>query len=411
MESCGERPEAGIPRKTAGGACLEEVRFDSMESSMLRMGSLCGMDVAEVRSVVGSDTLTKRFLFLPPDEEIVGLTGAWADALPLRVPVSRVAPLSSSQIGYMARLQVTDRIVGIDDGKYVVDSVLRSRLASSENGPRESSIVEVGSGSALSMEKLLLLKPELVMSFATGGGNDDYERINSMGLPLMLTSEWQEDSPLAKAEWIKLYGKLFCGTDSLVACSVSADTIFGQSKRAYGFLSGFVRDSLVGDGKRPRVLAGMAYGGVWYAPGGKSYTAKLIHDAGGRYLWESDTSREMKLSLETVLALSDSADVWINPGMFHAPDEILAAEPRVKGIRAFREGLVFQNDGRMGPMGGNDFFEGAVARPAELLYNLASCLFPPSKYPSMLPERVLGAKKHQIFLDDSFKWYRNIYNY
>ena len=118
----------------------------------------------------------------------------------------------------------------------------------------------------------------------------------------------------------------------------------------------------------------MNYGGVWYAPGGNSFTAHLIRDAGGCYLWASDTSRELTFTLEEIMLVADSADVWVNPGAFSSAEDILAAEPRVRHIRAFREKRVCQNDGRRGPGGGNDFYESAVAYPAELLQSLRTCI-------------------------------------
>ena len=344
-------------------------------SRNLKLGKLCGEGVAEIRSIVGHDTLVKRF-WLQKD---------------LHAPLKRVVPLSSAQVGYMLRLGLRDRIVGVGEGKYLVDSTLYAQVAAGQ-------VAEVGNGLELSLEKLVALKPELVMSFATGGGLDDYERINSLGLPLMLTSEWQEESPLAKAEWIKLFGALF-GVESL------ADSIFEQSKIAYNAardpspsarndtLSSFV--SRLSSKSCPRVLAGMSYGGVWYAPGGNSFTAHLIKDAGGCYLWASDTSRELKFTLEEIMMVADSADVWVNPGMFSTPQELLAAEPRIKHIRAFREKRVCQNDGRKGPGGGNDFFESAVVYPAEMLTNLSFCI----------QNATNGADSTR----KEFEWYHNIF--
>ena len=139
----------------------------------------------------------------------------------------------------------------------------------------------------------------------------------------------------------------------------------------------------------------MSYGGVWHAPGGNSLTATLIRDAGGCYLWASDTSRELRFTLEEIIAIADSADLWVNPGMFSTPEELLMAEPRIKYIRAFWEKRVYQNDGRKGPGGGNDFFESAVAYPAELLQNLRSCI----------QDATNGADSVQ----KEFDWYHNIF--
>ena len=366
-------------KKTADCGELPALEY----SKNLKVGTLCGEKVAEIRSVVGRDTLVKRFTF--------------------REAPQRVAALSSAQIGYMLRLGLESRIVGVGEGKYIADSALYARIAAGE-------VAEVGSGSTISLEKLVALQPDLVMSFATGGGHDDYERIEALKLPLMLTSEWQEDSPLAKAEWIKLYGMMF-GVEAL------ADSIFKEEVSLYesaldpsatdlrssaqddttpnsqNTLSSLV--SRLSSKKCPRVLVGMSYGGVWYAPGGNSFTARLIKDAGGCYLWASDTSRGLQLTLEEIMKEADSADVWVNPGMFATPDELLAAEPRIKYIKAFKEKRVCQNDGRKGPGGGNDFYESAVAYPAEMLQNLKGCI----------QKSTNGADSGRT----GFDWYHNIF--
>ena len=342
-------------------------------SENLKIGKLCGEDYAEIRSIVGRDTLIKRFK--------------------LGEPLKRVVALSSAQVGYMLRLGLRDRIVAVGEGKYLVDSVLYARVAAGE-------VAEVGNGPTLSLEKLMAAKPDLVFDFATGGGMDDYERIGAIGLSLMLTSEWQERTPLAKAEWIKLFGRLF-GVESL------ADSVFEQSKSLYlqatnGGVAGVSparggsEQQRASEGEAcPRVLVGMSYGGVWHAPGGNSFTARLIKDAGGCYLWAADTNQELQFSLEEILQVADSADVWVNPGMFATPEDLIAAEPRVKFIRAFKEKRVYQNDGIKGAGGGNDFFESAVAYPAETLTNLRSCI----------QNSTNGADSSQ----KGFDWYHNIF--
>lgn len=381
MACCGGDGRDRIENRENGSStCTDSVAWDSMQySRMFRLGSRCGEKVAEIRAILGEDSLVRRVV--------------------VKEPFRRVVVLSSAQIGFMARLGVTDRIVGVGEGKYIVDSTLLARVAAGE-------VAEVGNGPSISLEKVVALKPDLVMTFATGGSYDDYERLKPLGIPLFVTSEWQESDPLAKLEWIKLFGMMF-GVDSL------ATAIYEQSKSEYlssnkGGVAGVAPAEGVADaaGGRsegdtsPLVLAGMAFGGVWYAPGGDSYTAHLIRAAGGRYLWEGDTTREMKLSLEEVVMLADSADVWVNPGAFGTAEEILSTEPRVKDFRAFREKRVCQNDGRKGPGGGNDFYESAVARPVELVESLRDCIFGRNGSDST-------AKKGE----GPHSWYRNIYNF
>jgi iron complex transport system substrate-binding protein len=359
-------------------------------SKNLKIGNSCGERVAEIRSIVGSDTLVKRFVLRPKGSSIGTLPKGLEGATVLQVPLARAVALSSAQVGFMTRLGLENAIVAVGEGKFIADSVLYERVQKGE-------VAEVGSGPSLSLEKLVDLKPDLVMNFATGGAYDDYQRIEALGLPLMLTSEWQEEHPLAKAEWIKLFGML-------LGKEAQADTVYEQSKLFYLVTSSFtsINSSLISDAsrlERPRVLVGMSYGGVWYAPGGNSYTAQLIKDAGGCYLWAADTSRELRFSLEQVIALADSVDVWINPGMFATAKEILAEEPRVERIKAFREKRVFQNDGRKGPGGGNDFYESAVAKPEKVLNDFVWAI---------------GAFEDSEKADSTApgsRWYRNIFNF
>ncbi len=396
------------------------VQFEVVGSDYFSIGKLCGVDVAVVRSVVGKDTLVHRFVMMDSSTASLGtdlrrrsFPEGWLSAKVLRIPLKRVAALSTSQVGYLLRLGLRDNIVGVSDGNYIVDSVLYER-ARPDRGSASEFVQSIGYD-ADALEKLMALQPDLIFDFTTGGDYDNYEQIARTSLPLMLTSEWQENSPLAKLEWIKLYGILF-GVRPL------ADSIYEQEKNKYETLKNLIastkplsslvsrlssKDSLsslvkVGEPAEPRlsskqcprVLAGMSYGGVWHASGGSGFTANLIRDAGGCYLWASDSSRELTFSFEQVFALADSVDVWVNPSMFATVDEIVALEPRVKGIKAFKEKRIFQNDGRKGRGAGNDFYEDAVTRPAELLWNFAKC--------------INGVAPRVHSLDTTYKWYRNI---
>lgn len=384
-----------LQAKTSVEKCSESVQFEPVESDYFSIGKLCGVDVAVVRSVVGKDTLVHKYVMmdsaaatLGTDLRKRGFPEEWLSAVVLRVPLNRVAALSTSQVGYMLRLGLRDNIVGVSDGQYIVDSILYERA-------QKNTVASIGYDAG-ALEKLMALNLDLVLDFTTGGDYDNYEQIARTNLPLMLTSEWQENTPLAKLEWIKLYGILF-------GIRAQADSIFEQEKQKYETLKALITSAtpnselLIPNSHCPKVLAGMSYGGVWHASGGKSFTANLVRDAGGCYVWASDTSRELTFSFEEVYALADSVDVWVNPSMFAKADEILALEPRVKNIKAFRDKKVFQNDGIKGPAAGNDFYEGAITRPAELLWNLTKC--------------IKGSVPGVNSIDTSYKWYRNIYNF
>ena len=380
---------------TACGEKKKEIKGNlepMMYSRLLSSGTVQGENVVEIRSVVGADTLVRRFVLRDSAAFAAGkaLPMELEGATVLRVPLKRVVALSSAQIGYMLKLGVADRIIAVGEGKYIADSALYYRVESNRrvgNGdssaviqseaknPVTDIVAEIGYGNAMDYEKLMALKPDLVMTFATGGSEDDYNRMERLGIPVMLTSEWQDESPLAKAEWIKLYAMLFDdGSKKLknpAYLAFASEAALYENKNSVLWDEKWNRDSCDG----PKVIAGMSYGGVWYAPGANSYTGRLIGESGGCYLWKDSLSRELKLTLEDVMLVAEQADVWLNPGMFSTPEEILAAEPRAANIKAFREKRVYQNDKRKGPGGGNDFYESGVARPNEMLLNVEGSIF------------------------------------
>ena len=191
--ACGgdaSRGASGTGKPGSGWACADSAVFSPMEySRMLRMGKACGADVAEIRSVVGRDTLVKRFVLLDSAAHAAGSAGvvadgAWKGSIVLRVPISRAVVLSSAQIGFMLRLGVEDRIVGVGAGAYIVDSALAAKVSQGE-------VLEVGNGPQVSLEKVVSLRPDLVMTFATGGAYDDYDRLSTLEIPLMLSSGWR----------------------------------------------------------------------------------------------------------------------------------------------------------------------------------------------------------------------------
>lgn len=372
LSACGE-PSKEVPLEgTAVGSALRSAENPVKRSfgksalplpalkhaRLLKIDSLAGQEVVEIRAVLGKDTLAKRYVLRSESQKNDPIPEAVGKADVIVVPVKRVVALSTSYLGYMEALEVTDRVVGVGGADYIADSSLY--VKSHGESP---AIVEVGNGAGVSLEKVIGLKPDLVMTFATGGAQDDYERLKKLGVPVMLLSEWQEESALAKAEWIKLFGKLFAAEDS--SGVDRALRHFNAERKSYEHFRMRREDC---DGFR--VMAGMAYGGVWYAPGGNSFTARLIKDAGGCYLWAADTSRELKLTLEEVLSLGDKADIWVNPGAYGKVEDLLSAEPRAAELKPLKNRRIYQMDKKLGPGGGNDFYEGAVAAPSEVLLDL-----------------------------------------
>ncbi len=296
----------------------------------------------------------------------------------LALPVERMTILSSTYLGYLSALKVPERIVGVDSKKYIADSAFYRRVDSLR-------VSEVGEGVELSPEKIYGLRSDAIFAFSTGETiHDAYPKLSQLKMPVVLTSEWREKHPLGKAEWIKFFGVL-TGREAL------ADSLFSQSEKNYLAIKG--RLDLLKDSERPVVFTGTPSSGSWLASSGNSFMAALIRDAGGIYLWRSDSASEtLSLPFERALIDVQKADVWINAGGYATLDEISANEERIRLFPVWKSGEIYGYDLRKGPAGGLDYYESAVVKPDSLLLDVAKILHP------------------ALFPGISSKWYRKLSN-
>lgn len=294
----------------------------------------------------------------------------------VRIPAKKVAILSSTYLGYLKAIGEERRTVALDTKRYVADSAF-FRWADS------AKIVEVGEGQNLSAEALYAAEPDAVFAFSMGESlYDAFPKLSKLELPVVLTSEWTELSPLAKAEWVRFFGVLV-GKDSLAA------KLFGEIEHRYLEVKASVGRVA---GKKPVAFTGTPASGTWYASPGNSYMANLIRDAGGTYLWESDSSEMFSLPFEKAFSDIQKAEVWLNPGGASSLKEILERESRVENFPVWKSGEIYEYDRRKGPLGGLDFYESAVMKPDSLLLDVAKVL------------------KSASFGQDSLKWYRKLSN-
>ncbi len=294
----------------------------------------------------------------------------------IKLPVRRVAILSTTYLGYLERLGITDKVIAVADKKYISDFSFYRRLDSLD-------IPSVGSGSSLSVEALFAAKPDVVLAFVSGTSiYDAFPRMESMPFPVILTAEWMENTPLAKAEWLKFFGLLF-------GYEARAESLFAESEKRY--LQVRSKIASLKNMKKPTVFTGSPVAGIWYASGGNSYMAALIRDAGGDYLWGKDTAASAyRMPLEKVFAEARDADIWLNPGNWGSREEGIADEGRLPLFKAWREERVYQYDLTKGPEGGLDFYETAVVFPEKVLMEVANIIHP------------------GIFKAIKYRWYRKL---
>ena len=279
----------------------------------------------------------------------------------IRTPVRKVVVMETVHIGYLDALDALQAITGAATTDYITNPTVRDGLA-------DGAITALKAGQAVDVERLLLLQPDLVLTSVSGNANFDAPaKLKRTGLPILVTAAHKEAHPLARMEWIRCYG-------ALVDREAEAREWVRRTAERYRAL----RRRADGATPAPTVFCGAPYSGTWHMPGGASYTAQLIADAGGRYLWaDNDAAGSLPLDLERVFYRAADARFWLNPGAYRSLDALYAADPRFRRFRAAREGNVYNNT-RQVPKGatGNPVWERGVVRPDAMLADLLKILHP-----------------------------------
>ncbi len=210
----------------------------------------------------------------------------------LNVPLSRSLVYSGVHAGLRAELGAADAVAGVADGGYFTTEPFVSRIRGGE-------IVDVGSSQSPSQELIVALKPDAVL--ASPFENAGYGVIDRLGILVIECADYMEDTPLGRAEWMRFFGRLY-------GKALEADSLFEGVRTRYERISA----SVSGEDQKPLVLTEMLTDGYWFVPGGNSYMARLIQDAGGRYPWANDRSRgSLQLDYSSVYARAADADVWL----------------------------------------------------------------------------------------------------
>lgn len=278
----------------------------------------------------------------------------------IRTPVERVICLSTTHIAFLEALDETHAITGISGSQYVSNPKVRKRI---KNGR----VPDVGYGQNLNYEEIVNQQPELVMVYGVGSEVTSYtQKLEELGIPVILIAEYLEENPLGKTEWIKFIGALF-------EKETRASEYFSTIETSYMDLKKKVQEKI----EKPKVLVGAPYKDTWWVPGGQSYMANLISDAGGDYLGkETGTNESYAISFENALAWGSQADVWINMGNLSSKNEIRAANERFTSLKVFEKGDIYNNTKRLSVHGGNDFWESGTVHPDWILRDLIAIFYP-----------------------------------
>ncbi|MBO7609127.1 MAG: ABC transporter substrate-binding protein [Muribaculaceae bacterium] len=210
----------------------------------------------------------------------------------VRTPLRQALVYSSVHTSIMKELGMFASVKGVCDSKFFPDPDI---LKGIESG----FIADCGSSMSPTIEKVIEMQPDGIL--LSPYQDATYGQIDNLNIPIIECADYMEYTPLGRAEWVKFYG-LLLGKEE------DAKHIFDDVAENYNA----IKDQASHASSRPMVLTEMVINGVWNVPGGQSYMARILQDAGADYPWSDDKSTgSLNLDFNQVLALAQKADVWL----------------------------------------------------------------------------------------------------
>jgi len=304
---------------------------------------------------------TMRYLLVPKTDKIPACEKSIQI---IRTPVEKIVTTSSTHIPILELLNVERSLVGFPNTSFISSKKTRQLI-------NEKKVLELGESENINMERLLALKPDLVMSFAIDDLNKSFHTIKKMGIPVLLNGDWIEKTPLGRVEWIYVFGALYQKEQE-------ADRIFKQIEREYNTIKKLALSAKT----KPTILSGAIFKDVWYLPGGKSFMAHYFKDAQTNYLWrDNNQSGSLALSFEKVLEKAKNATFWIGCDQYETKEHLVKGGHHYRQFNPFLSDNIYTSANCKGEKGGLLYFELGPIQPHIVLKDIVKIT-----HPELLPD-------------------------
>jgi len=254
------------------------------------------------------------------------------------VPVRRIFLLTTTVVPALVELNGEEKIIGVQEGRWIEYPSLREKI---KRGKIRSLKGDVD------LERIVALNPDLILSYEMGDPRWDREKEwKRTGKTVLYIQDYREDTPLGRAEWMKVISYLL---DKERGGDLLFSSIYERYER--------VKKSTLPLPKGPVVIA-TPYEGIWYLPGEFSYVNKLLSDGGGEVVL-TGRSGAPEDPEKVALALK-KGEVWFILGHNSENFRWIYSDPRLKDLPPIKKRKVFQ-------LYGGRFWERGVLHPDEVV--------------------------------------------
>ena len=208
----------------------------------------------------------------------------------LRSSINSISCQSSTHLAYLSYLDVLSFVSGHCGMEFIVNPEIRKAL-------EENNTTEICAGESVQFEKIITTKPALFLVYPFA--EEEVKDLHSKGIPTFMIGEYLEKTPLARLEWIKLFGVLM-GKEQ------QASAYFEKVSKSYKSLTQPKKDTNM------RFIFNLPFGDTWYTPSANSLVVKLFEDAGMSYFYENEIGTEnTPHTKEEIWANGGEANYWV----------------------------------------------------------------------------------------------------
>jgi iron complex transport system substrate-binding protein len=312
----------------------------------------CAKQPAEQGSIPEGNKYATGFKLTETDTAVIVEVFQPYQRLCIKEPLRRLGTMSTVQVGFLYALDAIDCLAAVCNPELIFT-------------PIKGNEVDLGDSMKPSAERTLQAELDLLLAVNYGQyDNLEAARIEKLGVPMIYINKWQEHSPLARAEWIRVFG-------ALIGKLPQADSIFQTVEEKYTTLADEHRRVMH---DQIAIMSGNNFRGTWYVPSGKNYLAYLFKDAGAIYpFYDDERETSIPLTLEETLHYFHDADVWVGAGG-NSLSELAEIDPKHTWFKAYKNGRVYNWRKQRLPGGPNNFWERGVVHPEEMLEDVIHIL-------------------------------------
>ena len=276
------------------------------------------------------------------DVKINDPSGEGAEAAVLCKPFNNIYLVSSSAMDIFASLDDELKCLsftGLDKKDWRVDAAVKAMDAGTLKYAGKYSAPDyellLSGGCDLAIENTMIYhKPEVI------------EKLNSLGIPVLIEVSSYEPHPLGRMEWIRLYGLLTGQPDR-------AEEVFEDKlKEVAPLIAG---TGLTGDTDGPLVaFFYVTSTGAVNVRKSNDYISRMIAMAGGRYIPDTDSEEDenalstVNMQMEAFYAGARDADILIYNGTIDesigSVDDLIKKDKLFADFKAVKEGRVYTTD-------------------------------------------------------------------